>query len=210
MALSPLQRRVLIGLLAAIVAASLFALTSRALTPALPDQVVFRPAPNQPRYALVQVSGAVARPGLYWVFDGTRAGALIERAGGLTGDADPSKVNLAARLHDGDHIYVPPRARPPDFTPPPDVDRTQVRPLEVRPAGGTGAAPGSPVPARRINVNTATVEELQGLPGIGPVLAVRIVESRQRHGPFTSAHDLERVEGIGRATATRLAPYLSF
>ena len=127
---------------------------------------------------VVHVSGAVARPGLVEVPVGSRVAGAIEAAGGLTGDAEQAGVNLAREAVDGEHIHVP------------DVHAPA--------AVGAPEASGGSVP-----VNSATAQELETLPGIGPVLAQRIVEDRDTHGPFASVDDLQRVSGVGPALVER-------
>lgn len=131
---------------------------------------------------VVSVVGPVVRPGLVTLPAGARVADAVEAAGGLLPDADPASVNLAAPLTDGEQITVAlPGAAPP---------------------GGAGAAAGAP---GRLHLNTATAAELDGLPGLGPVLAQRIVDHRSRHGPFTTVDELDDVPGIGPATAAELA-----
>jgi competence protein ComEA len=218
MALTRLQRGVLITMLAGIVGASLVAVGSRTLRPTMPDVAIFRPAPDQPRWLLVYVAGAVAQPGLYWVPEGARVAQVLQLAGGARADADLGAVNLAAYLHDGDQVLVPTKPRPPEYQPLPQVDRGRVsvvgmeapqRSPAVRGRRGVQAAPAV-APTFPLNVNTATPAELEALPGIGPALAQRIVEYRSAMGPLRSLADLEKVRGIGPKTAARLAPYVTF
>jgi competence protein ComEA len=124
---------------------------------------------------VVSVVGLVARPGLVSLPAGSRVADAVEAAGGLLPEADPASVNLAAVVADGQQIAVgvPGAAPSPAGT-----------------AGGT--APGGPV-----NLNTATATDLDALPGIGPVLAQRIVSYRDQQGRFTSVEQLDDVPGIG-------------
>jgi len=124
---------------------------------------------------VVHVVGAVTVPGVVSLPGGSRVADAIEAAGGATGEADLTGVNLARTLVDGEQLYVP-------------------RPGEV--------APGAPgvVDDGRVDLNHATQGELETLPGVGPVLAGRIVAAR----PFTSVDSLERVSGIGPSTMARL------
>jgi competence protein ComEA len=119
----------------------------------------------------VHVAGAVRRPGLYRFSSAARVAMAIRRAGGGTRKARLDGVNLAARLQDGQQVVVP-GAGP-------------------GPGGGGGGAGGKP------SLGNATVEQLDGLDGIGPTLAKRIVEYRKAHGGFRSIDDLREVEGIG-------------
>jgi competence protein ComEA len=130
---------------------------------------------------VVSVVGLVARPGLVTLPTGARVADALEAAGGLLPEADPASVNLAAVVADGQQVTVG---------------------VPGAPALGPNAAPGSAGP---LDLNTAGVAELDGLPGIGPVLAQRIVDHRTREGPFTSVDQLDDVPGIGPAIAAELA-----
>jgi len=118
----------------------------------------------------VHVAGAVRRPGLYRVVEGGRVAAAVHRAGGPTSAADLGGVNLAARLADGQQIVVPARG------------------------ANRGVTDDADAP---ISLGSATAEELEGLDGIGPTLAARIVERRQASGGFSSLDQLGEVDGIG-------------
>ncbi len=136
---------------------------------------------ESPQLLGVHVAGAVARPGVYYLPQGKRVVDAVDKAGPLP-DADLQALNLARPLSDGEKIYVP-------------------RVGEMPPAAGvqaSGAAGAAGSGEARVNINTATAEELDArLPGIGPVLARRIVEYREKHGPFKSPEDLQNVSGIG-------------
>jgi competence protein ComEA len=134
------------------------------------------------RELYVHVAGAVRRPGLYRVAAGSRAAAAVDRAGGPTRRAELGAVNLAAPLQDGQQVVVPVRGKG-----------------GTAPAGATGAggpAPGN-APATPISLSSATPEQLDGLDGIGPKLAARIIAYRQQHGGFRSVDQLRAIEGIG-------------
>ncbi len=128
---------------------------------------------------VVHVVGEVRRPGLYRLRDGARIADAVHRAGGATRDADLAAVNLAAPLVDGIQILVPSRAAPGAAG-----DRRGAESAEAR-----SAAPSS--------LSSATVEELDELPGVGPITAQKIVDYRAEHGPFASVDDLDAVPGIG-------------
>ncbi len=138
---------------------------------------------------LVHVAGAVAAPGLVQLHPGDRVADAIEAAGGPTADAELDRINLAAPVADGQQVYVPAAGE----TPPPAPQPTGA-------AGQTGTDGGSAV----VNVNTATSEQLQTLPGIGPARAADIIDYRERDGPFQSVEELLQVPGIGPATLDRL------
>ncbi|SDS38924.1 competence protein ComEA [Paraoerskovia marina] len=143
-----------------------------------------QPVPtSSPRPGLVvHVVGEVAEPGLVDLAAGMRVADAIAAAGGPTSTADLAALNLAREIADGEQIYVP-------------------APGEEVPVA-SGADPGSSAEAGRpalVNVNTADAGALEGLPGVGPVLAARIVGHREDHGPFASVDELVEVSGIGDA-----------
>ena len=137
---------------------------------------------------VVYVVGAVHRPGLYRVPTGSRVADAVARAGGLTRRADPAGVNLAAPVADGEQLVVPARL-------PVEVALAQGAPVP----GGGGSAPAGPV-----QLSVATVEQLDSLPGIGPVTAQKIVDYRTAHGAFHSVDELDEVPGIGPARVEQL------
>jgi competence protein ComEA len=130
---------------------------------------------------VVDVVGAVRAAGVVSLPAGARVIDAIRAAGGATAGADLSRLNLAAKLSDGARVAVP-------------------RVGENPPAGGS-AAP--------VDVNTATVDQLEALPGIGPTLAGAIVQERERNGPFHSVADLTRVPGIGDGRLAQLRDLVS-
>jgi competence protein ComEA len=130
---------------------------------------------------VVDVTGAVRRPGLYRLRRGARIADAIARAGGATKSADTALVNLAAPLADGQQVVMPRR----------DGKGSAV-------SGSGASGPGSSTPAP-IDLNTATADELDALPGVGPVTARKIVAYREEHGPFTSLSQLDAIPGIGPA-----------
>jgi competence protein ComEA len=135
---------------------------------------------------VVSVVGLVAQPGLVTLPAGARVADAVEAAGGLLPEADPASVNLAALVTDGAQIAV------------------GVPGAGAAPGGSVGGATGAGV-GGRVDLNTATAGELDSLPGIGPVLAQRIVDHRTRHGPFSAVEELDDVPGIGPAIAAELA-----
>ena len=131
---------------------------------------------------VVNVAGAVRSPGVYTLPTGARVIDGIRAAGGPAPDADVGSINLARPMTDGERVYVPRRGE----TPPPEA------------ATGGGATGGSSSSSGgKVNINTASESELEALPGIGQVLAQRIVDYRTQHGPFRDVRDLLKVEGIG-------------
>jgi competence protein ComEA len=136
----------------------------------------------EPRPALVvHVVGAVRRPGLYRLKEGARVADAVSRAGGARPKADLSLVNLAAPVADGQQVVVP-----------------------VRAAQGSAAPVGTAPVAGPVSLSSATVEQLDALPGVGPVTAQKIVEYRERHGAFSSIEELDAISGIGPARLEQL------
>ena len=132
---------------------------------------------------VVDVVGEVRRPGLYRLHDGARIADAVRRAGGAKPKADLAALNIAAPLVDGIQILVPSRA------PPAGAPATA--------GGGGSAAAGTGAPTMQVSLSSATIEELDQLPGVGPVTAQKIVDYRTAHGPFASVDDLDAVPGIG-------------
>ena len=131
---------------------------------------------------VVHVAGAVRNAGVYRLRAGARVNDALARAGGATPRADLSQVNLAAKVEDGRQVLVPRRVTtPPAAAPPPT------------PTGTT--APGQP--AVPVNLNAATLEQLDTLPGVGPATAQKILDYREQHGGFGSVDELGEVPGIG-------------
>jgi competence protein ComEA len=140
-------------------------------------------ATTAPATVVVDVAGAVSRPGVIELDAGSRVVDAIAAAGGVTAKADVARLNLAAVLVDGERVYVP-----------------VVGEAIPVPVGGTGdASSGGSTPAGPVNLNTATAEELDALPGVGPTTAQAIIEWRSQHGGFSSVDQLLEVRGIGEA-----------
>lgn len=177
-ALTPAQRRLLAAALVLVGALVLVAprLVHRGSRAPLPPLRVARTVRTAPRL-VVDVAGAVRRPGLYTLANGTRVDDAVAAAGGATARADLTAVNLAAPLADGEQVVVPPRG-----------------------AAGVAGVSGSTV----VDLNSATAEQLDTLPGIGPATAAKIVSYRQQHGAFHSLAELDAVSGIGPAKLAEL------
>jgi competence protein ComEA len=135
----------------------------------------------------VDVVGAVRRPGLYRLRTGARVAEAVARAGGATPKAELELVNLAALVADGEQVVVPRRG------------------AGVVAGGSVGAsAPSGPV-----HLNSATLDQLDGLPGVGPVTAQKILDYRAQHGGFGSVDELDAVPGIGPARLADLRPLVA-
>lgn len=191
---------VLLGVIAGFILAGTLVFVSRA--PA-GEPIVLQPAPTKAPIA-VHVIGAVPRPGLYTFPEGARVQDAIDAAGGLLSSANVNAINLAALLGDGQQLDIPYAAgsEPTDLggsesefpfpdTPPPDSENSENTDLEV------------------VNINTATLEELDTLPGIGPTTAQKIIDYREENGPFSIIEDIMNVSGIGPATFEDLKDLIS-
>ena len=159
----------------------------RAGSPAEPTASTSAPTPE---IAYAHAAGAVTRPGLYRVPPGARVSDLLDAAGGPAADADIDQLNLAAPVADGERVYVPRKGEaPPAAT-----------------AGNGGAATATATPTGPVNLNTATLEQLDALPGVGPATAQAILDYRAQHGRFRSVEELLEVRGIGDAKLADLRP----
>lgn len=155
-------------------------------SPTLPVSTTVAPVEGRSGRVLVHVAGAVSTPGVYELVDGARVDDAVRAAGGPVDDALLDGLNLAARVVDGQRVYVPHVG-------------------EVDPAAvPAGVEPPTDEPAGPVDLNEATVEQLDDLPGVGPATAAAIVDDRERNGPFASVDDLERVPGIGPAKLAAL------
>jgi competence protein ComEA len=159
--------------------ASLPMVTTTTAPDATPSTAAGPAEPAANAVLLVHVAGAVVEPGVYELLPDARVRDALVAAGGPSATADWDALNLAAPVADGTRVYVP------------EVG-------EVLPAEPTPVA-GEPTAAGPVDVNRATVEELDELPGVGPATAAAIVTERERNGPFAGVDDLERVPGIGPA-----------
>ena len=148
-----------------------------------PDVVAapLEPVAEAPARAIlvVHVVGEVRRPGLYRLREGSRIADAVHRAGGARHGADLAALNLAAPLVDGIQVLVPSRVT-----------------VEGAPSSESGVGSGA-AGASIVHLSSATIEELDELPGVGPITAQKIVDYRAEHGPFASVDDLDSVPGIG-------------
>jgi competence protein ComEA len=140
-----------------------------------PIRVARTAAAPKPAQLFVDVVGAVRRPGLYRVRSGARVADAVARAGGPTGKAQLELLNLAALVADGEQVVVPRRG------------------------AAAVAATGAAAPTGPVHLNSATLEQLDALPGVGPVTAQKIIDYRTQHGGFGSVDELDAVSGIGPA-----------
>lgn len=183
----PPQRIVLI----AIAALAILAVGYRAMGSSDPPRAAYTQSPSSaataaaPAVVVVDVVGAVRTPGVYRFGDGARVQDAIDRAGALPA-ADLAALNLAERLADGEQVVVPRRGRP-----------------TVAAAGASGGAP------QIVHLNSATLEQLETLDGIGPSLAQRIVDYRTEHGGFRSLEELDQVSGFGPARMAALEGHVA-
>jgi competence protein ComEA len=151
------------------------------------------PSPS-PAIVFVHVAGRVRHAGVYELHQGDRVIDAIRVAGGARKDADLRSINLAALVTDGQQIIV--WKKGPGGT-------------VVTSGGGGGSASGSGSASQLVNVNTATLDQLESLPGIGPALGQRILDYREQHGPFASVDDLVNVSGIGEKRLEDLRPLVT-
>lgn len=169
---------------------------------------------------VVHVAGAVRRPGVYTLPLDARIQDALKKAGGALTNGDPNVLNLAAWAEDGSRIEVPFKnkntnleivedkplitvAKPPDEATP-----------KPTPTAGKNAAKSSvaktqskPAPVRKINLNTATLDDLTLLPGVGPATAEKIIRHRKTNGAFSSVDDLDEIKGIGEKKLEKIRPY---
>lgn len=168
--------------------------SSPAVAPAPTPAVVATPTPSAtpiPAVVVVHVLGAVVSPGVVRLPEGSRVLDAIAAAGGLTPQAAPGELNLAAVLADGAQLVIGDQKQPGG---------------ELR-STSDGTAGGGTSPAK-VSLNTATQAQLETLPGVGPVTAQKILAWREQHGRFTRVAELQEVDGIGPKTFAQLEPYV--
>jgi len=160
------------------------------------EVVALRPPPT-PAPLVVYVTGAIAQPGLYQLQMGSRMADAVEAAGGFTVNANEQAVNLAAPLADGQRIQIPTLLPTPGQSNP-------LTPLTPQANSQARSTPINPVPPGLVNINTATLEELDTLPGIGPITAQKIIDYRESNGPFKKIEDIQNVRDIGPVTFEKI------
>ncbi|HLF99962.1 MAG TPA: helix-hairpin-helix domain-containing protein [Acidimicrobiia bacterium] len=156
-------------------------------------QAVLSTSTSVPREIVVHVAGAVVSPGVYRFPDGARVGEAVALAGGAVDGGEPDRLNLAARLADGQRVHVPRAGEP----------------LPADAAGNPSSAPSGGASAGPVNVNVATAQQLEALPGVGPSLAQAIIAERDRRGGFRKVDELLAVRGIGEKRLADLKPLVA-
>ena len=151
-------------------------------------------------YIIIDIEGAVKEPGVKTLPEGSRVNDAVVKAGGLTEKADTMDVNLAAKLADGDKVYIPS-----------EKEQGQSSESTVRAGIVTNAVSGNTVTGDSssssgglININTANSDQLQALSGVGPVTAQKIIDYREKSGGFKKIEDITKVSGIGAKTYEKL------
>ena len=173
---------ILFGVLCGLLGTGVLYLISR---PTRGAPIRLLPAPT-PVPLFVQILGAVHQPGVYEFPPSSRLNEAVQAAGGLLADADTSQVNLAAPLVDGSLVTIPYKA---------ELNSTALEEMDSATSPNTRS--GSIIETGLVNINTATLEELESLPEIGPVIAQRILDYRETNGPFTTLEAIQNVDGIG-------------
>ena len=153
------------------------------------EAVTLRPAPTE-RPVIVHITGAVPRPGIYALPEGSRVQDAIAAAGGFLAEAERTNINLAAFLIDGEKLDIP------------FVEGGS--PVLPTPVENNPVLPGTSSSTELIDINTASSFELEALPGIGPTTAQKIIEYREQNGAFVSIEDIINVSGIGPGLYERI------
>lgn len=175
------------------------------------SETVTSSEPEKPRTVSVHVSGKVAKPGVYELEPGSRVRDAIEAAGGASQGADLETINLAEKLQDGQQIYIAPRGQ----VPPPVVSVVRSGDSSSGKYAASGSKDvGSGIEKYKnpgdgmVSINSADVNDLQHLVGVGPAMAQRIIDYRKEHGGFKSVEELEEVKGIGPKTLAKMKPFV--
>ena len=201
--------------------------------PAASNAPVVHPPTPEVTEVVVHVAGAVHKPGVYHLMLGARNDDAIQKAGGPTSEANLDALNLAARVEDGSQLYLPTRKQHPEGGADAPTETASGQVIAAAPAasahavtksgGKAGAHPSAAKLASAksgksgkltnpsqgtVNINTASAEELQRIPGIGPAMAERILEFRQASGKFTAPEDLLQISGIGEKKFARMQPFV--
>lgn len=161
-------------------------------------QSIYLTPPPSPSPMVVHITGAVVNPGVYYLARGQRVIDAIQAAGGFAPEADRSAINLATTLQDGERVWIPFKMG--------SIGSSETGYV-------TGIPSGDPWNQTQltglVNINSATQTELEQLPGIGPVMARRIIAYRQANGPFLRIEDIQQVTGIGPAIYEKIKPLIT-
>ncbi len=175
--------------------------TSEPVTRAEDKQSAAVPA-TESAEIVVHVAGAVKNPGVVRLPPGSRVDDAVKAAGGFSAQADPDLVNLAQPLEDGVQVYVPRKDEPVEV-------EKRVGAIEAGSLSTRTGTSRSERPADKVNLNTATAEQIENLPGIGPATARAIVEYRKQNGGFSSVDELIEVRGIGPKKLEQIRPFVT-
>ena len=170
------------------------------------------PVVSTPLTVKVHVAGAVVKPGVYELSSAARVVDAVNAAGGASSRADLERINLAQTLVDTEQVFVPTRAASsPKVTTAPRLKPSRTTIVAPTPTtiGQSNNAPPAGTTATRININTATSDQLDALPGVGPATAKAIIGYRTRKGPFGKVEDLLNVPGIGPAKVSALREFVT-
>lgn len=178
---------VLIGLLAGFILAGALFIVTRMPSG---EPVKLLPSPTQPSIT-IQIIGEVVHPGVYSFTQGSRVQDAVDAAGGLLSTANTTAVNLAAKLEDGQQVTIPSQSGA--LTNSSSLSNPSNAPFLVLTTPTVAAA-------NLLNINTASLAQLDTLPGIGPTTAQKIIDYRTQHGPFQKIEDIMNVSGIGPST----------
>ena len=179
---------VLLGVMAGFVLAGVLVFVSRAPKGV---SIILQPAPTKAPLA-VHIIGAVPRPGLYEFPEGARVQDAIDAAGGILTEANVDALNLAAPLEDGQQLEIPYKAG--------GEPTNNTSTFELPSSATETPTTDTSTTEDLININTASLEELDALPGIGPTTAQKIIDYREENGPFSTIEDIMNVSGIGPST----------
>lgn len=157
---------------------------------------------KEKRKIVIHITGQVKNPGLVYLDEGARIADAIKEAGGSTKDAALDKVNLAYVLEDGQKIYIPNKNE--------KISEIQyiITDSGENVLKDTGKESNVKGGIKKVNINSANQEELETLPGVGPALAVRIIEYRNSNGKFEKVEDVQNVKGIGDSKFTNIKEYI--
>lgn len=165
------------------------------------------PEKTQPsRIVYVYITGEIRNPGVYKLSEDARIFQLVEMAGGFTSKADSESLNLAENVSDGTHIHIGAKTSPESpFIPGMPANARS----GIQPRNASTNTPSSYANSGLVNINTASESELESIPGIGPVLAQRIIDYRNANGNFARPEDLINVKGIGKAKLAQVLPHVT-